>query len=62
MDLEIKHGVAPKMGKYDSQTCEDIGVTKKYIVYGGNDEFPVGKDVTVISLARFMQKLQVWSS
>lgn len=56
--VEIKHGIAPKIGKHYSQTCEDVGASHKYILYGGDDEFPVGNDVQVISLARFMKKLQ----
>ncbi|MCB1676489.1 MAG: DUF4143 domain-containing protein [Halioglobus sp.] len=56
--VEIKHGVAPKIGKHYSSTCDDVGAVRKYIVYGGDDEFPVGNDVTVISLAELMAKLQ----
>ncbi len=55
--VEIKHGVAPKIGKHYSQTCEDVGATRKYILYGGTDEFLVGNDVRVISLEGFMGKL-----
>ncbi len=56
--VEIKYGVAPKLSRHDKQTCKDIGATKKYIVYGGDDEFTVGNEVTVISLCKLMQKLQ----
>ncbi len=55
--VEIKYGVAPKLGKHYSQTCDDVGATHKYVVYGGDDEFPVGEDVVVISLPKFMEKL-----
>ncbi len=55
--VEIKYGVAPKLNKHYSRTCEDAGATRKFIVYGGDDEFPVGDDITVISLPRFMQKM-----
>lgn len=55
--IEIKHGVAPKLGKHYSKTCDDIGATHKYILYGGEDEFPVGKDVKVISLSKLMGRL-----
>ena len=55
--IEIKYGVAPKPSKHYSRTCEDMGATKKYIVYGGSDEFSIGNDVVVISLNRLMQKL-----
>jgi predicted AAA+ superfamily ATPase len=55
--VEIKHGIAPKPGKHYSQTCDDVGATHKYILYGGGDEFPVGSDVKIISLSGLMQKL-----
>ena len=56
--VEIKHGVAPKLGKHYSQICGDVGATRKYIVYGGDDEFPVGDNVNVISLQKLMHKIQ----
>ena len=55
--IEIKHGVAPKIGKHYNQTCDDVGATHKYILYGGDDEFPVGNDVKVISLPGLMDRL-----
>jgi predicted AAA+ superfamily ATPase len=59
--VEIKHGVAPKLGKHYSQICEDVGTTRKYIVYGGNDEFSVGNGITMISLSGLMTKLHSMS-
>jgi predicted AAA+ superfamily ATPase len=56
--VEIKHGVAPKLGKHFNQTCEDIGASRKYVVYGGDDEFTIGNDVRMISLSKLMQVLQ----
>jgi len=56
--VEIKHGVAPKLGKHYNQTCEDVGATRKYVVYGGDDEFPIGGDARMISLPKLMQALQ----
>lgn len=56
--VKIKHGVSPKLNKHYSQTCDDVGATHKYVVYGGDDEFPVGRHVTVISLLKLMEKLQ----
>lgn len=56
--VEIKHGTAPRLGKHFHRICEDIGVTRKYVVYGGEDEFPVASDITVVSLAGFMEKLR----
>jgi hypothetical protein len=56
--VEIKYGVAPKLGKHFSKTCDDVGASRKYVLYGGDDEFPVGDDVTLISLPRLMKHLE----
>ena len=56
--IEIKYGLAPKVGKHYSQTCDDVGATHKYILYGGDDEFPVGNDVQIISLSGLMERLR----
>lgn len=56
--IEIKHGVAPKIGKHYSQTCDDVGAVHKYILYGGDDEFAVQNDVKIISLSGLMERLQ----
>ena len=55
--VEIKHGSTPKLGKHHGQTCDDIGATHRYVVYGGDGEFPIGDDVRVLSLPRIMEKL-----
>lgn len=55
---EIKHGVAPKLGKHFNSTCEDVGAIRKYVVYGGDNEFPIGKDVRMISLQKMMLALR----
>ena len=55
--IEIKHGVAPKLGKHFNETARDIGATHKFVVYGGDDEFGIGDDVTVISLRRLLDRL-----
>ena len=55
--VEIKHGLAPKLGKHFSQTCDDVGATRKVVIYGGDDEFPVGNSVQVMSLPRLMDRL-----
>ena len=55
--IEIKHGVAPKIRPNFHQASEDIKATQKFVVYGGDDEFPIEKNTTVISLPRLMEKL-----
>lgn len=55
--VEIKHGVTPKISKHFNQACEDVGATHKYVVYGGDDYFPIGDDIWMISLRALMEKL-----
>lgn len=55
--IEIKHGVAPKIGKHYNQTFDDVGATHKFILYGGEDEFSVANGLKIISLSRLMEKL-----
>lgn len=55
--VDIKYGTAPKPGKHYNQTCQDVGATRKFMVYGGKDEFPLGNDVNAISLQGLMQKI-----
>ena len=43
--VEIKYGVAPKLNKHYSRICDDAGATQKYIIYGGDDEFPARASV-----------------
>jgi len=56
--IEIKFGLAPKMGKHFRRACDDVGARRRFIVYSGDDEFPVKDGVTMISLPRLMQMLQ----
>ena len=56
--IEIKLGSAPKIKSGFHNACEDIQATQKFVVYGGNDEFPIKHDTTMISLQRLMNKLQ----
>ena len=56
--VEIKYGAAPKLGKHFNQTCKDVGATRKYVVYGGNDAFPIGNDVQMISLPKLLLEIK----
>lgn len=55
--IEIKYGVAPRLSKNFNQTSKDVGADRKYIVYGGEDEFPISDDTTVLSLRNLMSKI-----
>ncbi len=56
--VEIKYGVAPKVSKVFGQTCDDVEANKKFVVYGGDEEFSLGDGLTMISLPALMKKIQ----
>lgn len=55
--IEIKYGTTPKIKPGFHQASDDIKATQKFIVYSGDDEFPIGNNTTVISLKKMMIKL-----
>ncbi|MBT4921818.1 MAG: ATP-binding protein [Rickettsiales bacterium] len=55
--IEIKSSTVPKIPKGFYSACEDIEATKRYVVYGGNDTYPIQHETTVISLRLLMMKL-----
>ncbi len=55
--VEIKHGRAPKLGKHYRSICDDVGACRRFIVYGGEDTFPLSADVSMISLSGLMQQI-----
>ena len=59
--IEIKSSVAPKIKQGFHLACKDVNVTQKYVVYGGDDEFPIGKDTIVMSLRNLLMKLHALS-
>jgi len=56
--IEIKNGVAPKISKGFHIASEDIAATHKFVVYGGDDEFPIEKGTTVLSLEHMLNRLR----
>lgn len=55
--IEIKRGMAPKLDRHFGRTCEDVRATRKFVVYGGDEEFGIGDGVTVLSLPKLMRRL-----
>ena len=56
--IEVKNSIAPKINKGFHLACEDVKATRKFVVYGGEDEFPVEKETTVLSLKKILLKLE----
>ena len=57
--IEIKKSLAPKVEKGFYYGCEDIGATQKYVVYPGDDKYPLAKDTWVMPLIDMMKKVRI---
>lgn len=55
--VEIKKSIAPRISSGFHRACEDIGATKKYVVYSGSDRFPMRGDIEVIGLIEFIRMI-----
>ncbi|TXE06679.1 ATP-binding protein [Algoriphagus aquimarinus] len=52
--IEIKKSSAPTIKSGFHRACEDIGATKKYVVYSGADRFPMRGDIEAVGLIEFL--------
>lgn len=59
--VEIKRSVAPKVAAGFHTACEDVQATRKWVLYSGQDRFPIGQNTEVIGLAEFLTFLQRYS-
>lgn len=55
--VEIKRSSAPKVSKGFHYACTDIQATRKFVVYPGEDSFPLGNGVEAMGPLTFMQCL-----
>lgn len=56
--VEIKFGVSPKIKLGFHQASEDIKATRKFIIYGGKEEFPIENNTLMTSLPKFMERIE----
>jgi len=50
--IEIKLSLSPKLQRGFYQAYEDIGCQKGYVIYSGEEKYPMGKDIWAIPLSR----------
>ncbi len=55
--IEIKRSISPKVSKGFHSASDDIKATKKFVVYPGEDRFPLGHDTEAINLNAFFVEL-----
>lgn len=55
--IEIKRSSAAKVEQGFYQACEDVKPTKKFVVYNGQEQFPLPHGVVAIGLPGLMQEI-----
>jgi hypothetical protein len=56
--IEIKKSGAPTISSGFHRACEDIEATKKFVVYGGSDRFPMRGDIEAMGVLEFIKLLR----
>lgn len=56
--IEIKHSSAPSAPKGFSQACSDLAVPQRFVVYPGEETFPLRQGAQAIGLHSLVQHLQ----
>lgn len=55
--IEIKRGLAPKIERGFHLACDDVRPTRRLVVYGGAERFPIAQDIEAISLIGLCEDL-----
>ena len=55
--IEIKRGLSPNLSKGFYHALDDLSPDKAFVVYGGDDQFNIGKGIEMISLASLQKEL-----
>lgn len=55
--VEIKRSSSPRVSKGFHFGCDDIKATRKFVIYSGEDNYPLSNDIEVMGLLAFLHKL-----
>lgn len=56
--IEIKRSSAPTLKKGFAIACDDLQIEQRYLIYPGQETFPIRHGVQAIGLAELMRRLQ----
>ncbi len=55
--VEIKRGLAPKLGKGFHQSLEDLRPDRSFVIYSGKERYPLAEDIEVVGLVDLVTDL-----
>ncbi len=53
--VEIKFSTAPKVSRGFYEGCKDVGATEKYVIYPGEERFPLATDIDALGITEFIK-------
>lgn len=56
--VEVKRSVAPKLTRGFFEACKDIQADRKFVIYGGNERYPLPNETEAIGLLDFLNLLK----
>lgn len=59
--IEIKRSSAPSIARGFHSACDDLKPKRKFVVYSGNERFPLAEDIEAISIAALVEELAALS-
>jgi uncharacterized protein len=58
MAIEVKLSSAPTVGKGFTSACDALGVTRRYVVYSGEESYPLRHGIQAVSLMALLDAIQ----
>lgn len=55
--IEVKLGLAPKLSRGFHHACEDVGPRRAFVIYSGDERYPLSKDVVATGLRGMVRML-----
>ena len=55
--IEVKRSIAPNLSKGFAIACDDLRIEERYLVYTGDENFPIRHGTQVIGLAELMERV-----
>lgn len=55
--IEVKRFSAPQVSKGFYYACDDIKATRKFVIYPGEEQYPLANEIEVMGLIAFLQLL-----
>ena len=56
--IDIKRSMTPKIKKGFYIACDDLKPSRRFVIYAGNEHYPIANDVEVIGLFSFLNLLR----